>query len=185
MELVSRHRSSLNATRLESPSPSWRMTMNDHKRKSRKQSDAKSRRDSQHEDLVFFLDRSLGRHVIADKLRAVQVKVEVHDNHLPASAPDEDWIALVGSRGWVAFTKDKNIRYRAAELESIRRNSARVIVIRSKDMTGGEIGDLVVRARPRIAGFVANTPAPFVAGLYRDGSLKALHIDRRSGQSSV
>ena len=97
--------------------------------------------------------------------------------------PDEDWIALVGSRGWVAFTKDKNIRYRAAELESIRRNSARVVVIRSKDMTGGEIGDLVVRARRRIAGFVAKTRAPFVAGLYRDGSLRALHIERRDGRS--
>ena len=43
----------------------------------------------------------------------------------------------IGSRlldGWVRLhsTKDKNIRYRTTELESIRRNAARIIVILAK-----------------------------------------------------
>ena len=45
---------------------------------------------------TLFLDRSLGKHIIADRLRSEGIKVEVHDDHLPADAPDEDWLALVG-----------------------------------------------------------------------------------------
>ena len=135
-------------------------------KKSKKPSDASSER--QHEEPVLFLDRSLGRHVIADALRAAGMKVQVHDDHLPNNAPDEDWIALVGQTGWVALTKDRNIRYRAAELDSVRRHAARIIVIRAKDMTGPEIAELLVKGRSSIA-HIATIPAPLVAGIDRRG----------------
>ena len=104
------------------------------------------------------------------------MKVEVHDNHLPPDAPDEDWLALVGRMGWVALTKDKNIRYRTAELESIRRNAARIIVIRAKNATGLDIAELLVNGRRRIARFAAKTAAPFVAAI--DGSSRVrMYLD--------
>ena len=99
--------------------------------------------------------------------------VEVHDDHLAPDAPDEEWIALVGRRGWVAITKDRNVRYRAAELGAIRRHSARIIVIRMKDATGPDIAELLVRGRHRIARFAAKRPPPFVAGIYGSGTVKA------------
>ena len=136
------------------------------KRKSKKRSDVSS--SWQREEPILFLDRNLGKHIIADRLRSAGMKVEVHDNHLPSDAPDEDWLALVGRMGWVALTKDKNIRYRTAELESIRRNAARIIVIRAKNATGSDIAELLVKGRRRIARFVAKTVAPFVAAI--DGS---------------
>ena len=133
------------------------------KRKSKKRSDVSS--SWQREEPILFLDRNLGKHIIADRLRSAGMKVEVHDNHLPPDAPDEDWLALVGRMGWVALTKDKNIRYRTAELESIRRNAARIIVIRAKNATGSDIAELLVKGRRRIARFVAKTVAPFVAAI--------------------
>ena len=136
------------------------------KRKSKKRSDVSS--SWQREEPILFLDRNLGKHIIADRLRSAGMKVEVHDNHLPPDAPDEDWLALVGRMGWVALTKDKNIRYRTAELESIRSNAARIIVIRAKNATGSDIAELLVKGRRRIARFVAKTVAPFVAAI--DGS---------------
>ena len=102
--------------------------------------------------------------------------VEVHDDHLPLDAPDEDWIALVGRRGWVAITKDRNVRYRTAELEAIREHSARVMVVRMKNATGSDIADMLARGRRRIARFVARTPAPFLAGIYVSGAVKAYEI---------
>ena len=140
--------------------------MSAKKRKSKKRSDVSS--SWQREEPILFLDRNLGKHIIADRLRSAGMKVEVHDNHLPPDAPDEDWLALVGRMGWVALTKDKNIRYRTAELESIRRNAARIIVIRAKNATGSDIAELLVKGRRRIARFVAKTVAPFVAAI--DGS---------------
>ena len=140
--------------------------MSGKKRKSKKRSDVSS--SWQREEPILFLDRNLGKHIIADRLRSAGMKVEVHDNHLPPDAPDEDWLALVGRMGWVALTKDKNIRYRTAELESIRRNAARIIVIRAKNATGSDIAELLVKGRRRIARFAAKTVAPFVAAI--DGS---------------
>ena len=144
------------------------------KRKSKKRSDVSS--SWQREEPILFLDRNLGKHIIADRLRSAGMKVEVHDNHLPPDAPDEDWLALVGRMGWVALTKDKNIRYRTAELESIRRNAARIIVIRAKNATGLDIAELLVKGRRRIARFAAKTAVPFVAAI--DGSSRVrMYLD--------
>ena len=78
--------------------------------------------------------------------------------------------------GWVAITKDRNVRYRAAELEAIRRHSARIVVIRMKNATGPDIAALLLTARRRIARFAAKTLPPFVAGIYRNGTVKAYEI---------
>ena len=142
-------------------------------RKSKKRSGASSR---PLPEPTLFIDRSLGRHIIADRLRSEGMAVEVHDDHLPQDAPDEEWIALVGRRGWVAITKDRNVRYRAAEHEAVRRHAARVIVIRMKNATGADIAELLVKGRRRIARFAAKTPPPFVAGIYASGTVKAYGI---------
>lgn len=132
--------------------------------KSKRRSGAKP---SRHEEPTLFLDRNLGRHVIADRLRAEGVTVEVHDDHLAQDAPDDEWIALAGRERWVVITKDKNIRYRAAEIEAIKAHSARVVVIRVKNATATDIADVLLTGRHRIRRFAAKTPAPFVAGIDR------------------
>lgn len=124
------------------------------------------------EEPTLFVDRNLGRHIVADRLRSEGMNVEVHDDHLPPDAPDEEWIALVGQAGWVAVTNDKNVRYRAAELASIRRHAARVLVVRTKNATGPDIAALLVAGRRRIARFARNAPAPFVAGITGSGQVK-------------
>ena len=106
--------------------------------------------------------------------------VEVHDDHFAIDAPDEEWIGSVAERGWVAVTKDRNIRYRTHELNSIRRSGARVIVVRMKNATGPTIAELHLRAMPRIARFIAATPGPFVVALPKSGPLRlvwALDVD--------
>lgn len=35
------------------------------------------------EEPVLFIDRSLGKHIIINRLRAEGMKVEAHDDHLP------------------------------------------------------------------------------------------------------
>ena len=143
-------------------------------RKSTKPSDVRSH--WQREEPTLFLDRSLGRHIIADRLRREGIKVEVHDDYLPNTAPDEEWIALVGERGWVALTKDKRIRYRTAEIRSVVANAARVIVIQVNNAKGSDIAEVLVRGRRRIARFTAKREAPFVAAIYRDGRVREYSI---------
>jgi len=148
--------------------------MNAKKRKSRKQSAANSKRLL--EEIVFYLDRNLGKHIIADILRYSGVEVEIHDDHLPINAPDEHWIELVGQRNWIAITKDKNIRYRTAEIEAIKKYNARVIVIRAKNATGSEIAELILKSMKRIIRFAKKTKPPFIASIDRSGRVKSYHI---------
>lgn len=143
--------------------------MNARKRRSKKRSVANSK--PQPESFVFYLDRNLGKHVIADALRASGLQVEVHDDHLPIDSPDEDWIALVGQRNWIALTKDKNIRYRHAEIGAIKRHRARVLVIRAKNATGQEIAEILIKFAGRIQSFARRSRSPFIAGLDRSGSI--------------
>lgn len=100
------------------------------------------------------------------------MKLEIHDNHLPLNAPDEQWIALVGQRQWVALTKDKNIRFRSSELESIRKHAARIVVIRAKNATGPQIAEAVLKGRKQIARFASRTTPPFVARIDRGGTVR-------------
>jgi predicted nuclease of predicted toxin-antitoxin system len=85
------------------------------------------------------------------------------------NAPDEEWIALVGRNEWLAITKDKNIRYRAAELRAIQEHCAKILVIRAKNATGQDIATILVKAKSRIQQFARNHKAPFVAGIDRSG----------------
>lgn len=143
--------------------------MSASKRRSKKRSVANSKQPPK--PRAFYLDRNLGKHLICDALRQADHAVEIHDDHLPIDAPDEQWIKLVGERGWIALTKDKNIRYRYAELESIKVHGARVVVIRAKNVTGADLAILLVRYYQKIQTFAARHSAPFVAGLDRNGAL--------------
>ena len=105
----------------------------------------------QHEEPTLFLDRCLGRNHFASLLRLAGMKVEVHDNYLPQNAPDDDWIALVGRKGWVAITKDKRIRHREAELKSVKDHKARIIVLRMRIATIEEMANILIMARCQIA----------------------------------
>lgn len=142
-------------------------------KKSRKQSAANSRPPP--DDVTLYLDRNLGKHIIASALRDAGANVEIHDDHLPPDAADEEWIALVGRKGWLAITKDKNIRYRTAELAAIKAHNAMVLVVRAKNATGQEIADTLVKSKKRIQRFVGRHDRPFVAGIIRSGRIS--HYD--------
>ena len=141
--------------------------MSAKQKKSKKQSAASSKLPSQ--GITYYLDRNLGKHVIADALRSSGASVEVHDDHLPPTAPDEDWIALVAEKNWLAVTKDRNIRYRAGELAAIKEHCAMVLVVRATNATGGDIADILVTSQNRIARFVKKHEPPFVARIGRAG----------------
>jgi len=120
---------------------------------------------------TLFLDRNLGKNIVSARLRAEGVDVEVHDDHFAIDAPDEEWISAVSRRGWVAVTRDRNIRYRTHEMNSIQNSAARVIVIRMKTATGEMIAEVLSRSMAGIARFAAATPAPFMVAVTSNGAL--------------
>jgi hypothetical protein len=57
---------------------------------------------SQHDELIFFLDRCLGKKIVAERRRSAGLRVEVHADHFPETenSPEEHdgtWLITTGA----------------------------------------------------------------------------------------
>ena len=68
--------------------------------------------------VVYFTDRDLGKQ-FPQILSAAGLKVERHADHFVHDAPDEEWLATVGAKGWIALTHNSRIRYTPNEKEAV------------------------------------------------------------------
>ena len=140
---------------------------------SKKRSDASL--PSPPEQLVFFVDRSLGRKIIPTALRKTGEEVRVHDEHFPQDTRDEVWLGDVGKRGWVVLTKDKHIRYRAIEVHALRAANVRAFVLAARgDLSGPEVGQIFVKTLPAMKKLCATTAPPFIAVVSRDSKVRLI-----------
>jgi hypothetical protein len=74
--------------------------------KSKKQSAANSGPQKPQPEIAFFVDRSLGRCVVADALRRAGEKVVVHDDVFAPDVFDEEWLRRAGAEGWIVLTNE-------------------------------------------------------------------------------
>lgn len=139
------------------------------KKKLKKLSGANSKR--QRKDFTLFLDRNFGNKIIVQELRDAGYQAEIHDDHLKLDAPDEEWIEFVAKKGWLALTKDKNIKYRTNEIQAIKSYKAMVLVVRAKNTTAKDIVEILIKSYVRIQRFARKTKPPFVAGIDRSGKI--------------
>jgi predicted nuclease of predicted toxin-antitoxin system len=127
--------------------------------------------------LVFFVDRSLGRRIIPGALRDAGEEVRVHDEHFPQNAKDEVWLAEAGKNQWVVLTKDKNIRYRAIEIQALVAAKVRAFVLAARgDLSGAEVGQIFVKALPAMKKLCHTAEPPFIARVSRDGSVTLIKL---------
>ena len=78
---------------------------------------------------------------------------------------------------WIALTKDKNIRYRSAELAAVREHGARVVVLRAKNATGDQMAAMFVRHAAKLVRYAMATEPPYVVGMDRSGALTDYPMD--------
>ncbi len=131
---------------------------------------SRSRRDAERlASLVFFIDRSLGGRVIAEALRAAGAQVEIHDTHFDLDAPDVQWLAAMGDRGWVVLSKDARIRRDAFEREALRSANVKAFFLTQQGLTGEEMAQIFVAALPGMVTRAGRQPGPFIYTLSREG----------------
>jgi hypothetical protein len=120
------------------------------------------------DDPRFFLDRSLGRHVVAAALRDVGLTVETLAERYPETeefVEDEVWIREVTADGLIILMKDDAIRRKPAEREAILASGARAFVITNASLRGEEMSALFVENRHRIIQR-ARHAGPYIYGVY-------------------
>ena len=120
---------------------------------------------------TFFLDRSLGREIIANALREKNVHVEVHDSHFPSNAKDEDWLLEIGNRGWIVLTKDRKFHNRVLEITAIARSNAKVFKLTAANLQGPEMASIFAKAINKIAHVALSNPGPFIATVSKSGKV--------------
>jgi len=130
------------------------------------------------DDFVFFIDRSLGKNTVANHLRAKGVSVRIHDEHFPPDAPDSTWLASVGRQGWLVLTKDKRIQHRVIEQAAVAAASVRLFALSGGNLTGDEMGAVFAKAHRRIINAARANQPPFIARVYKDGTV-AVVMNRR------
>lgn len=126
------------------------------------------------QEVVFFLDRSLGGKVVAEALRAKGATVIVHDEVFGQDTPDVVWLGKAGCQGWVVLTKDSTIRRNPYEKTMFREARVRVFVLTRKDLSGREMADLLVLALRDMLRKANAVPPPFVFSIDRNGKLTRL-----------
>lgn len=124
--------------------------------------------------LTFFLDHQIGRYQVAQALRAVGAKVEVHLDHFAGDMPDVEWIPRVAANHWVLITKDQNIRRNPLEVATYRASKLRGFVATGKDMSAQELGELLARCLPGMVRRVAGRNGPLLFTISRGGTFTKL-----------
>ena len=124
--------------------------------------------------LIFFLDRNIGKRIVADALRHAGVEVEVHDDHFPPNARDDGWLPPAGERGWIVLTRDDRIRYRSQERTAFIQARVRAFVLGGRSLSGPAMAEAFVKALPAMRRFVAQYQAPFIARVTQAGSVSLL-----------
>jgi hypothetical protein len=134
----------------------------------------RDRPQSRVDPLTLFLDRSLGKHIVADALRQAGAAVELHDNHFRQDARDEEWLREVGRRGWIVLTRDDRIRYRFHERTALFQARVRAFVLVRRSLSGPAMAEAFVKALPAMQRFVARYQAPFIARVTQTGNVSLL-----------
>ena len=134
----------------------------------------RARPQSRIDPLIFFLDRSLGKHIVAEALRQAGAEVELHDDHFPQNARDEEWLLEVGRRGWIVLTRDDRIRYRFHERTALLSGGIRAFVLVRQSLSGPAMAVAFVQALPAMRRFVARHHGPFIARVTQMGSVSLL-----------
>lgn len=114
---------------------------------------------------VFFTDRDLGL-TFPSILRGAGLTVERHADHFSHNCTDEEWLATVAARGWVAVTHDARIRYKPNELAAVVRHKVALLVVVGK-APHAELARSFANTAPQIRRFLSAHHPPLIAKVYR------------------
>ena len=116
-------------------------------------------------DLTLFTDRDLGTRIFPEILRSQGLTVEIHDDFFGDTTPDEEWLAFVGEKGWIALTRNKKIRYNPIERDAVFYAGVPLFVMRGRwrhdDLARGFTENI-----SNIERFLSRHSPPFIAHVY-------------------
>jgi hypothetical protein len=106
---------------------------------------------------------------VAASLRQGGLQIEPYHEHFTLdNVTDQEWLRLVGARGWVALTHNKRIRWERDELDELMLCGARAFFIIGKG-PHSELARAVLDGAHHIRRFLRKHRGPFAARIYQQG----------------
>lgn len=120
----------------------------------------------------LFLDRSLGRRQVPERLRArgLRLITLAEQYGIPADEDVEDveWLELVGTRGWAALLKDTEIRRRPSEKQALIDHGVRAFCLSGGNLTAEEMSERHLRALSAMTQACIDDDGPFIFAVHAD-----------------
>jgi hypothetical protein len=119
----------------------------------------------------FFLDRSLGRIAVPALLRAAGWDLVTLAEHY--GVPEDEriadpaWIREAALRGWPILMKDKRIRYRPAEIDTVIEYQAQCFVLTKGDLPSNAMASRFLATKQAILDAIA-LPGPYIYAVQSD-----------------
>jgi hypothetical protein len=123
-------------------------------------------------EVVFFLDENHHRNkALLQVFEEQNIIVEKHHNHFETGARDEDWLPIVGQRGWILLTSDTRIRYRYSELAQVIEHRVRMFCFSSNNQAASAMAATLRSALPHMLQFLTQNEPPFFASIDKSGKV--------------
>jgi hypothetical protein len=120
---------------------------------------------------VLVLDEGICFPLLREAIRNEGVRCEFLIDHFERGTPDAQWLPGIGDRGWILLSKDLAIKKNTIEYHALMNANIGAFFIRSREISGREIADCVVKAIPKMLEIIRTQRKPFLYKIYKDGSV--------------
>lgn len=124
--------------------------------------------------LTFYFDRNFGTR-LPKALAWVRppVGVEWHQNQrFPQEMADDEWLEIVGQRGWVVFSHDRKFHSEATETAAVQQHSVGCFYLPCANETTWEKLRIFIRTFSRILEIIEAESPPYVYDVQASGRIK-------------
>lgn len=120
---------------------------------------------------VFFVDADLCSRIFLATLRQAGLVLESHHDHFREGTPDEVWLEHIGSRGWIALSRNKEIRHNSFQTDRLMQFGTRVFMLIGNPAPGSDfmrcLAENFVNTIHRVHRFLEKYEGPFIAKISR------------------
>ena len=102
----------------------------------------------------------------------------MHPDHFADDISDEEWLPVVGAKGWVVLTNDKRIRHRRIECQALLAAGIKAFVLTAGHLSSAAAAEIWVRQLPKIERLAISRPAPFIAHV-NQARVTIMRVSRR------
>jgi hypothetical protein len=123
--------------------------------------------------LTFFFDRNIGVKLPQALLHLAppfQVKWHAQEG-FQHDLPDDEWLAIVGQKGWIVVGQDWKFHIRDSEILAVKQHSIKCFYLPASGATKWETFCRVIKSHSKMLEVARKETAPFIFDLKSNGRL--------------